>query len=138
MIYKMLLTKEDALKLDTVLSYLVRNEDARMKLKQIMDLLNTTLEDARYLYELILKYHNNVEPVISLHNALNIGKRPGITEEFLKKGGFMAVYEKQAEIKAFNELSQLQQRKKEKFYNWQKNSYWFTHYTLLLPVLYCL
>jgi hypothetical protein len=135
---QMLITKEDARKMDTILSYLVKNENARMKLKQIMDLLNTSLEDARYLYELLLKYHGEVEPVISIHQGSNIAKKPRITEDFLKRGGFADVYEQQANIKAFNEPSQLKKKKNHNFYNCSKYSYWFIFIMVIVSFIMAL
>jgi hypothetical protein len=122
----MLIAREDAKKMDLILSHLVKNETARMKLKQIQDLLHVSLEESRYLYESILKYHTEVEPVISIHHASNIAKRPRITEEFLRNGGFEAVYERQAEIKTSAQKNNLQLKNKFSYYNWQRKTYWLT------------
>jgi hypothetical protein len=122
----MLITKEDAKKMDTILWYLVKDEQARVKLKQIQDLMQISLEESRYLYESILKYHNEVEPIISIHHASNIAKKPLVTESFLKKGGFKTVYEQQAEIKSIIKENQTKSNHKSVTMDWQRRTYWYT------------
>src|SRR5512147_2572041 len=92
------MTKDDAEKMDIILAYLVKNETARVKYKQIIDLLDVSLEKAKYLHQSILKYHSKKEPIVSIQNASNIAKKPNITEEFLNKGGFKLVYLQQSEM----------------------------------------
>jgi hypothetical protein len=116
----------DAKMMDAILSYLVKNETARVKYKQIMDLLNVDIDKARYLHASILKYHKELGPIISIHNALNIAEKPIDTIEFLKKGGFEAIYKHQAEIKDLAHNKTLKPSAKSDLCLWINNNAWFT------------
>jgi hypothetical protein len=122
----MLITVNDAKKMDLILSYLVKNDTARIKYKQIVDLLGINLVEAKYLHEYILKYHHEVEPVISIHHASNMAKKPLITEEFLKKGGFVSVYKKQAEIENAAHANRPKLTSKLSTKDWRAKTYWLT------------
>jgi hypothetical protein len=122
----MIRTINDAKKMDLILSYLVENDTARVKYKQIGDLLGIGLEEARYLHESILKYHHEVEPVIGIHHASNISKKPLVTEEFLKKGGFLAVFKQQMEKEIMAKSHQRESKSKLSKKDWKAKTYWLT------------
>jgi hypothetical protein len=134
----MLITKDDAQKMDMILRYLVENETARFKLKQIMDLLNTSLECARYLYESILRFNNETEPVISIHHGGNIAQRPYITRNFLEKGGFMAIYEKQENIKARQESNETEFQPVTQSGAWKDKIFWITFFMAIMAFVMAL
>jgi hypothetical protein len=87
----MKISKDDAVKMDRVLSYLISDNKARVKSKQIQNLLGIELDEAKNIYHSILNYNKEIEPVVSFLFASNISARPIITEEFLKRGGFSAI-----------------------------------------------
>lgn len=134
----MLITKEDAQKMDMILRYLDENETARFKLKQIMDLLNTNLECARYLYESILKFHNETEPVISIHYGGNIAKKSFLTRNFLDRGGFMAIYEQQENIKTPKESNKKNFQPVIYLSAWKEKIFWFTFFLAIMAFLMAL
>jgi len=122
----MKITKEDATNMDLVLTYLLKNDKARMKSKQIQDLLNIGLDEAHRIYETILEFHHKVEPTISILNADNIAFGPEITESFLKKGGFVAVYEQYTKKEIDKTLTSMTIAAESKWLVWQRKTYWFT------------
>ena len=122
----MKIKKEDALKMDLVLSYLLKNEQARVKSKQVQDLLKISFDDAHHIYESILKYHLDVEPVVSVLNAENIASAPGITDLFLKKGGFIAISEQKENQENKIRVNKMKEIKESKWIIWQRKTYWFT------------
>jgi len=122
----MRVTREDAKRMDIVLNYLLNNKTARLKYKQIMDLLNIDLDEAKFLHQSILKYHHETKPIISIHNALNIGEKPIDTEEFLRNGGFEAICNQQHEIEHFNKIKKSKFLTKSNFKTWISKNSWFT------------
>jgi len=122
----MKITNDDAQNMDLVLTYLLKNDKARMKSKQIQDLLNIGLDEAHRIYETILEFHHKVEPIISILNADNIAFGPEITEGFLKKGGFVAVYEQYTKKETENTSNNIKLTVESKWLLWQRKTYWFT------------
>ncbi|MFN8257132.1 MAG: hypothetical protein U0W24_15660 [Bacteroidales bacterium] len=99
----MKITKTEAERMDQVLRYLVENENARIKPKQLQDLLSVEFGDAEVIYHKILDYHNENREIIAIMNALNLAARPLVTKQFLDEGGFIKIYESQ-EIKSSEKL----------------------------------
>ncbi len=87
----MKISKLEAEKMDKVLAYLINNNTAHVKSKQMQDILGIDFDEAKHIYHTILQYNEDIEPVISILFASNIAARPGITQEFLNRGGFTAV-----------------------------------------------
>jgi hypothetical protein len=128
-------TIDDAKKMDLILSYLIKNKIARVKYKQIMDLLNIDLEKAKFLHESILKFHNEVQPIISIHNALNIAEKPLETEKFLESGGFEAIYTQKADVDAIR-LEKSHSYVKKGINSWLSNHLWIILLTSILGFLF--
>ena len=95
----MKLTKIEAEQLDSVLKYMVENEDARIKPRQIMDLLSIEFGEAEHLYHKMLDFHKSTREIIAIMNALNLAARPELTNQFLYEGGFMRIFEEQEKQK---------------------------------------
>ena len=121
----MQLNKENSEKMDLVLNYLLANPNARVKSKQVQEILQISFEDARNIYELILNYHQQIEPLISILNADNIAARPNITEAFIQKGGFKLVYKLQSK-KNENKTVETFDKPNEQRTDWQSKTYWIT------------
>jgi len=122
----MKIKKEDAQKMDLILSYLAKNEQVRVKSKQVQEVLKISFDEAHHIYESILRYHVNVEPVVGVLHAENIASAPGVTEAFLKRGGFIAIAEKQKSLENKNVVNNKLETKESKWTIWQRKTYWFT------------
>ncbi len=134
----MKITKEDARKMDLVLSYLIKEEHARVKSKQVQELLKVEFDDAHHIYESILKYHYEVDPVVSILYSENIASAPVITEMFLKQGGFMKVSEQLEDNELKAKTNNIKDSKESKWSLWQRKTYWFTSVLALLGFIIAL
>jgi len=125
-------------KMDLILSYLAKNENARFKYKQIIDLLNVDIDEARVLHALILKYHNDIEQIISIHNANNIGGKPLYTEKFLIRGGFEAISQQQVKNEKFDNLKLSKSKHRFGFNAWLNKNIWITFALAILAFILAL
>ncbi len=121
----MTINKEIAEKMDSVLLYLLANPAARVKSKQVQEILKVGFDEAKNIYLSILKYHQQVEPIVSILNADNIAARPDITESFIKKGGFKQVYEVLSQMSEKSNKKQVEKSART-LSDWQQKTYWIT------------
>jgi hypothetical protein len=116
---------EEAQKLDLILMHLAKHETARFKYKQIMDLLDINLDEAKYLHDMLIDYHQQVQPIISIHQAMNMASRPKLTKAFLKQGGFVEVFKKeQKRIEEVNDTFRV--KKPMAFADWLNKNHWLS------------